>query len=151
MAWSISLGRGAWSVTATVNYISSFNVTDPSLIAFEGIPADTCLSSLSNQGGLAGTAYAIPLSNSIIPKATSCNVDHFTTVDFYGRWDLTDHLNLHGSVTNAFNAKAPVDWATYGGALGAVPWNPSLITCRVRSAHSSLSARPISFKLLTQF
>jgi iron complex outermembrane receptor protein len=33
---------------------------------------------------------------------------------------------VHGSVTNLFNTKAPLDWATYGGALGEVPWNPSL-------------------------
>jgi iron complex outermembrane receptor protein len=61
-----------------------------------------------------------------IPAAASCTVNHFTTVDLYGSWDLTKHLNLHGSVTNLFNAKAPLDWATYGGALGEVPWNPSL-------------------------
>jgi iron complex outermembrane receptor protein len=126
VAWSNTVGLGSWSVTATINYISSFNVTDPSLIAFEGIPADTCLNSLTNQGGSAGTDYAGPLNNGVIPGAVSCNVNHFTTVDFYGRWGVTDHLELHGSITNAFNTKAPLDWATYGGALGEVPWNPSL-------------------------
>jgi iron complex outermembrane receptor protein len=84
------------------------------------------LNSLSNQGGAAGTDYAGPLSNGIIPGATSCTVKHFTTFDLYSTWDITEHLNVHGSVTNLFNTKAPLDWATYGGALGAVPWNPSL-------------------------
>ncbi len=39
---------------------------------------------------------------------------------------MNSNFNVHGSVTNLFGAKAPLDWVTYGGALGAVPWNPSL-------------------------
>jgi len=61
-----------------------------------------------------------------IPSAVSCKVQHFTTFNLYGKWDVTDHLNLHGSITNLFDTKAQLDWATYGGAPGAVPWNPSL-------------------------
>jgi iron complex outermembrane receptor protein len=124
--WANTIGQDNWSVTATVNYISAFNVTDPTLIAFEGIPAATCLDALSNEGGAAGADYAGVLANGTIPAATSCTVKHFTTVDLYGSWDLTRHFNVHGSVTNLFNTKAPLDWATYGGALGEVPWNPSL-------------------------
>jgi iron complex outermembrane receptor protein len=124
--WANTIGQDNWSVTATVNYISAFNVTDPTLIAFEGIPAATCLDALSNEGGAAGADYAGVLANGTIPAATSCTVKHFTTVDLYGSWDLTKHFNVHGSVTNLFNTKAPLDWATYGGALGEVPWNPSL-------------------------
>jgi iron complex outermembrane receptor protein len=66
------------------------------------------------------------LAAGTIPSATSCTVKHFTTFDLYGRWDVTNKLNVHASVLNVFNAQAPLDWATYGGALGAVPWNPSL-------------------------
>jgi iron complex outermembrane receptor protein len=126
--WANTIGQNNWSVTATVNYISAFNVTDPTLSAFAGpgAPAATCLDALTNEGGAAGNDYSGVLANGTIPAATSCTVNHFTTVDLYGSWDLTQHLNLHGSVTNLFNAKAPLDWATYGGALGLVPWNPSL-------------------------
>ena len=109
-----------------MNYISAFNVTDPTLFAFLGTPADTCLTSLTNQGGTAGLAYAIPLSNGVIPNPKFCTVDHFTTFDLYTRWQVNSNFNVHGSVTNLFGAKAPLDWVTYGGALGAVPWNPSL-------------------------
>jgi iron complex outermembrane receptor protein len=126
--WANTIGQDNWSVTATVNYISSFNVTDPTLGAFTGgnAPAATCIDALSNEGGAASVDYPEVLGAGTIPAATSCTVNHFTTVDLYGSWDLTKHLNLHGSVTNLFNTKAPLDWATYGGAGGIVPWNPSL-------------------------
>jgi iron complex outermembrane receptor protein len=125
--WANTIGQDNWSVTATVNYISAFNVTDPTLNAFQpGILADTCINALTNEGGAAGTDYAGLLGSGTIPPQTSCTVNHFTTVDLYGSWDLTKHFNVHGSVTNLFNAKAPLDWATYGGQLGEVPWNPSL-------------------------
>jgi iron complex outermembrane recepter protein len=124
--WSNTIGQDKWSLTATVNYISSFSVTDPTLEAFEGIPAATCLDALTNEGGAAGTDYAGVLGSGVIPPQTSCTVKHFTTVDLYGSYDLSKHFNVHASVTNLFNTKAPLDWATYGGALGEVPWNPSL-------------------------
>ncbi len=124
--WTNSFAHGPFEVTATVNYISSFSVLDPSSQAFGQGPMSTCLDALSNQGGAAGTDYAGVLGNGIVPSATSCNVNHFTTLDLYGRYNITDNLNLHASVVNATNAKAPLDWGTYGGALGEVPWNPSL-------------------------
>jgi iron complex outermembrane recepter protein len=124
--WTNSFAHGPFQVTATVNYISSFNVTDPSAEAFGEQPMATCLDSLSSQGGAAGTDYAGVLGSGVIPSSTSCNVKHFTTLDLYGRYDVTDHFNLHASVINATNAKAPLDWGTYGGALGEVPWNPSM-------------------------
>lgn len=126
--WANSIGHGPWEVTGTVNYISSFKVTDPSAVAFVGVPQDTCLEALSTAGGAASIDYQGVLAAGNIPGATSCTVKHFTTFDLYGRYDVTDKLNLHGSVLNVFNAQAPLDWATYGGALGAVPWNPSLHT-----------------------
>lgn len=124
--WANTIGQENWSLTATVNYVSSFSVTDPTLIAFEGIPAATCLDALTNEGGAAGTDYQGVLANGVIPPQTSCTVKHFTTVDLYGSYDISKHFNVHASVTNLFNTKAPLDWATYGGALGLVPWNPSL-------------------------
>jgi len=124
--WSNSIGQGPWQVTGTVNYIDSFNVTDPSSVAFVGAPADTCLSALSNNGGAASIYYSNQLGNGVIPPGVSCSVAHYIEFDLYGRYDIGKHLDIHGSVLNLFNEKAPLDWATYGGALGLVPWNPSM-------------------------
>lgn len=123
--WANTIGTNVWDVTGTVNYISSFNVTDPSATAFALAPQDTCLNALTNGGGAAGIYFANQLSAGTVPAATSCNVNHYITFDLYGRFEVTKHLNLHGSVLNVFNEKAPLDWVTYGGALGAAPWNPS--------------------------
>ena len=42
-------------------------------------------------------------------------MNHFTDVNWYGSYQVNDHLNLHGSITNLFNSVAPVDLQTYGG------------------------------------
>ena len=124
--WSNTLGHGPWSVTGTMNYIDAFNDTDPSAVAFGQADQTTCLNALLNGGGAAGIFYVNQLSNGVIPKAVSCSVPHYITFDLYGHFQLGQHLDIHGSVLNVFNEKAPQDWATYGGALGAVPWNPSM-------------------------
>jgi iron complex outermembrane receptor protein len=123
--WSNSIGQGSWQVTGTLNYISSFSVTDPSSIAFIGAPQDTCVDALTNGGGAASIYFANLLGAGTVPSAVSCSVAHFTTFDLYGRFAVGKHLDIHGSVLNVFNAKAPLDWVTYGGALGIAPWNPS--------------------------
>jgi iron complex outermembrane receptor protein len=122
-AWSNTIGVGGASLTATVNYISSFSVIDTTLIAFEGVSADTCAQSLANQGGAASAAFQ-NIGTSAIPGGASCNVNHFTTVDLFGKYDVTPHLNLHGSITNLFNSKAPLDWGTYASV--GIPFNPSM-------------------------
>jgi iron complex outermembrane recepter protein len=125
--WANTLAHNRWSFTATVDYIGPFSVTDPSSVGF-GTPAqNTCLEALTNQGGAAGTDYANVLASGKVPAATSCNVASFTTLNLYGRYNFSEHFNVHVSATNALNAKAPLDWATYGGgqSYGLVPWNPS--------------------------
>src|SRR5262249_6033670 len=77
-------------------------------------------------GGAAGTDYANVLAAGTIPAQTSCTVAHFTTLDLYGRWDVTQHLNLHGSIINATNTHIPYDWVTYASPNPFLPWNPSL-------------------------
>ena len=66
------------------------------------------------------------LGGGAVPAAVSCKVASFTTFDVSGKYEVTKQLTLRGSVLNLFNRSAPLDWATYGGALGAVPWNPSM-------------------------
>jgi len=140
VAWSNTVAKGPVSVTATVNYISSFNVTDPSSIGFIGADQSTCLSALQTSGAGIITAYTNLLLAGTIPDQRMCTVPHFTTVDLYARWDVTRNLSLHGAVQNLFNAKAPLDWETYGGALGVVPWNPSLHLQGAIGAFFSLGA-----------
>jgi iron complex outermembrane recepter protein len=125
--WVNSFSHGPFLVTGTMNYISSFSVTDPSAIAFTGSPQDTCIDALVNSGDAAGLAYQTLLSNGTIPANVSCKVGSFITFDLYGKYDVTKHLSVHGSVLNAFNEKFPLDWVTYGNGNGGIsPYNASL-------------------------
>jgi len=129
LSWTNTVGKGPWSLTATLNYISAFSVIDPSAVAFIGPtqPQDSCIEALQNGLGAAvTTAYPNLITQGIVPNQSMCSVKHFTTLDLYGRYDVSEHLSLHASATNVFNAKAPLDWATYGGQGGLVPWDPSL-------------------------
>jgi iron complex outermembrane receptor protein len=123
--WSNTFKRDRWAVTGTVNYVSAFNVTDPSAIASIGVPMDTCIEALQIAGA-ASVDYANQINAGTVPAAVSCSVASYITFDLHGKFDVSEKLRIHGTVLNLFNEKAPLDWATYGGALGAVPWNPSL-------------------------
>jgi len=118
--WANTFERGPWQITGTLNYISSYGVTDPSA----GMA--TCLDALANGMGAASIPYQGVLANGVIPNGVGCRVGSFTTFDAYVRYAINKRFDIHGSVVNLFNASAPQDWATYGGAEGAVPWNPSL-------------------------
>jgi iron complex outermembrane receptor protein len=129
VSWTNTVGKGPWSLTATMNYVSSFSAIDPSAVAFNGPaePQDTCIQALQNGLGAAvTTGYQNLINKGIIPNQSMCSVKHFTTLDLYGRYDPNEHLSLHASATNVFNTKAPLDWTTYGGQGGLVPFNPSL-------------------------
>jgi iron complex outermembrane recepter protein len=125
--WANTLSRGQWEITGTLNYISSFDVTDPSSIAFVGAPQDTCLQALQTSGA-AAIDYAPVLAAGMIPSTVDCKVDRFMTFDVAARYDYTENLSFNASILNLFDESAPRDWQTYGGALGAVPFNPSLHT-----------------------
>jgi iron complex outermembrane recepter protein len=143
VSWTNTVGKGPWSLTATLNYISAFSVIDPSAVAFIGPtqPQDTCIEALQNGLGAAvSTAYQNLITQGIVPNQSMCSVKHFTTLDLYGRYDVSEHLSLHASATNVFNTKAPLDWATYGGQGGLVPFNPSLHLQGAIGAFFSLGA-----------
>ena len=106
-----------------MNYIGSFNQTDTTSTFFQGAALDTCLESLGSQGGAASADFSNQLNQGIIPAATSCNVNHFTTVDVFAKYDVSSHLSVHGSILNLFDNKAPLDWGTYAAA--GTPFNPS--------------------------
>jgi iron complex outermembrane receptor protein len=107
---SLTWDKGPLTSTLTLNYISSFSIIDPS----SGYP--TCLSALQ---GRAPSAYGSAISSSVTALSSAwngyCSVGHFTDVNLYAAYAATDHLTVHGSITNLFNSAPPVDLQTYGG------------------------------------
>ena len=107
---SLTWDKGPFSGTVSVNYTGSFSIIDPS----SGY--STCLSALQ---GRSPSAYGSAISSSVttLPSAwyPYCNVDHFTDVNLYASYQVTDHLQVHGAITNLFGSVAPVDLQTYGG------------------------------------
>ena len=125
--WTNTATLGKFQVTGTLNFTSSFSVTDPVSQALSSsgfIPQNNCLEALSF-GGAAIYDYTNVLLGGQIPNQNMCRVPHYITFDLYAKYDVTEHLDIHGAVNNLFNEKAPLDWESYGGALGLVPWNPS--------------------------
>jgi len=106
---SLTWERKGASLTLTENYIGPFNITDPSA------GYTSCSLSLSNSATWAyGVRYAggDPLPAEWYPY---CSVHKFIETNAYANYAVNDHLDIHGSVTNLFNANAPVDLQTYGG------------------------------------
>ena len=98
--------KGPLTVSTTVNWVSSFSVTDPS-----SSNASTCADAI-------GAVFPTP-------PQEFCRVRHFTSVDLYGEYRLSDKLSLHASAINLFNSPPPLDFQTYGGALSTF-YNPAL-------------------------
>jgi iron complex outermembrane receptor protein len=107
--FSLTWERNAASLTVSENYVGPFRITDPSA------GYTTCALALSNSATWAyGSRYAggTPLPAEWYPY---CSVHKFVETNLYASYQITEHLDLHGSVTNLFNANAPVDLQTYGG------------------------------------
>ena len=107
---SITWDEGPLSTTLSANYTSSFSITDPSA------GYNTCLAAISAG---APSAYGSTISPglAVLPAAWEpyCSVAHFTSFNLYSNYQATEHFSVHGSITNLFNADAPVDLQTYGG------------------------------------
>jgi iron complex outermembrane receptor protein len=101
---------GPFTSTISVNYTSSFSIIDPS----SGYK--TCLQALQ---GRSPSAYGSAISSSVATLPSQwypyCSVGHFTDVNLYAAYAATDHLQVHGSITNLFDSPPPVDLQTYGG------------------------------------
>jgi iron complex outermembrane receptor protein len=106
---SLTWDRGPVTGTVTVNYIGAFSLLDPT----SGF--NTCLFAIQASGN--GYGGAIPFSAATLPSGFSqlCHVEHFTDVNLYGRYALSDHFAVHAAIRNAFNQQPPVDLQTYGG------------------------------------
>jgi iron complex outermembrane recepter protein len=123
--WTNTLLSGAWTLSGTLNYISSFSDVDPSVLP-NGMSTNStaaCVYAISNNGGAGAFAYANQLNNGSLGRM-SCKTASFTTLDVYSRYQWDKSLSLHGAVTNLFNRWPPFDWATYAGM--GMPYNPSL-------------------------
>jgi iron complex outermembrane receptor protein len=106
---SLTWQKSVVSATLSLNYTSSFLITDPSA----GITS--CLAGLESGAPSAyGPVIGAPAT---LPSAWGpyCSVAHFTDVNLYVSYQAMDNLNVHWSITNLFNADAPVDLQTYGG------------------------------------
>jgi iron complex outermembrane receptor protein len=123
--WTNTLLSGPWTLSGTLNYISSFSDVDPSVLPSGMSSSSTaaCAYAIGNNGGAGAFAYANQLNNGSMGPM-SCKTASFTTLDLYTRYQWSPSLSLHGAVTNLFNRLPPYDWATYAG-MGA-PYNPSL-------------------------
>jgi iron complex outermembrane receptor protein len=128
--WVTTLASGPWSLTGTVNYISSFSLTDPS------IGVTDCVSGL--KFGAGASAYINQLGSGVVPAGVNCRVASFTTLDVTGRYAVNQNLVLQVAVLNVLNRSAPLDWGTYGGA--GAPFNPSFHSQGAIGRYFTLSA-----------
>jgi len=102
--------KGPFNLTATVNYIGSMGVTDPSS---QG-NGETC------ENALASEDYAFIAAG---PAPSSfCTVKAFTVVNMVATYKVNPHLTLHATIDNLLDATAPADFATYAGEF--IPYNP---------------------------
>ncbi len=113
---TVTWDKGPASVTASVNYISSFSVTDPSASQF------TCDEAL---GAAFSLEYGPRTTDPSTFPSSFCTVASFTDVDLYAHYDITSHLQAHLSVLNVLDKGPPLDMATYGGGGGAA-YDPAL-------------------------
>jgi iron complex outermembrane receptor protein len=111
--FTLTWDYGAFELSGTVNYISSFSVTDSS-------------------GGIATCDDAL---SSVFPNGASgsslCNVGSFTEFNLAARYELDRHWSLRASIINLFDTNAPYDVQTFGSTgngapTGGAPYNPAL-------------------------
>ncbi len=98
--FTLSFDQGPLTVSATTNYISGFDVTDPS----NGLT--DCDSSLqaNNSRWKAGQS-----------PAQYCKVPSFTYTNLSMSYQFNKAWTLNGSITNLFDKAPPIDAQTYGG------------------------------------
>ena len=107
---TVSWLRGPVTVAMTENFTSHFTITDPS----SGV--DTCAD---------GLLYDARFQPGFPVPGSLCTIHTFVETNLYASFSVSDNLVLHGSITNLFNAQAPIDAQTYGGG-GGYPYDPSL-------------------------
>ena len=110
--WTLGLDRGAWSTTATVNYVSGMSGKNDT--------AGDCLDTDAN-----GLPYL------------DCHIDSFTTVDLGVKYKPTKNWELQAAVSNLFDKQAPLDVQTYG----QINYNPNYHQSGAIGRYMALTAR----------
>jgi iron complex outermembrane recepter protein len=108
--FSLTWDKGPASVTATLNYIGNWSVTDPSSGQF------TCAEAIY---GNSTSEYGPKFESGAPFPGSYCNVGVFVDVDLTGRYQINDHFSVHAAVTNLLNRPPSFDDVTYGGGGGA--------------------------------
>jgi iron complex outermembrane recepter protein len=98
---SLEWERGPWDMTASINYVGAFSLTDPSIGIY------TCGDSVLNSA---------KWINSYNGPSSFCKVDRFTDVNLYGEYTFSDHFKVHAGILNVLDKPPPLDMQTYGSA-----------------------------------
>jgi iron complex outermembrane receptor protein len=112
---SVGWDLGNMNLTASINYVGRFNLTDPTA-------GEADCATAIGAGGVFGGRFGDP--NDYI-MSNYCEVNSFTTVDLYGQYKLTDKFNVHASILNVLGAEPPIDLTTYGAA-DDLAYNPAM-------------------------
>ncbi len=90
---SLEWTQGAWTVNGRVNYIHSYQ---------------QCAATVTGQCGDPG-AFFSPQDPRFQNGTLSRKVASYTTLDLFGRWDVTPKLSVSASVGNVFDELPPYD------------------------------------------
>jgi iron complex outermembrane recepter protein len=118
--FSLSYENGPLTIASTTNYISGYDVTDPS------VGTTTCALALGDN------ANSPRFNEGTDAPSQFCKVKSFTYTNLAFQYRTTKNLTWKLSITNLFDKQPPVDMDTYG-ATGAnassgpgAAYNPSL-------------------------
>ena len=130
---TIQWAKGPFTATATINYIGRFNVLDPSAAP----PNNDCQTALfdNNASGARWTKTGVAPSY--------CNVASFTYVNFNFQYAANKNWTLMASILNAFNAKPPFDFETYGAPGSNYPDNHKPVSAVQPVDASDRRGRPV--------
>jgi iron complex outermembrane receptor protein len=120
---TLTWDRGPAQVALAFNWISSFDLTDPSG-SNTNTPVNTCADGASMGGSY--TAWFPNANNNNQPgnpPGQYCKVASFLDTDLSASYKLDKHWTIHGSITNLFNQAPPLDINSYGSVL---PYDPSM-------------------------
>ena len=107
--WQNTVEVGKTTLTATAYYTSGY----------KGVADDSGAGTTGNcDSAIATTTDA---NGDAVPE--HCHVKHFIDVDLVASYAVTDRLTLYTNVLNVFDAKAPFDPNTYGGANYNPAWS----------------------------
>jgi iron complex outermembrane recepter protein len=117
---TLSYENGPLTMASTTNYISGYDVTDPS------VGTDTCAQALGANANNPRFFEGTPAPSQF------CKIKSFTYTNLAFQYKATKNLTWKLSITNLFDKQPPVDLDTYGAtgvnasSAGGAPYNPSL-------------------------